>query len=371
MKVWLLIIFIPLLVFSVHRVAKYIDENPIRISKIVNIAQTPTIELSPLGLGEGTFSHPDTSTPITLTVVTSSKTPSPTLEKPTITPLPSITRITLTPSRTPTITNTSPPRIGSSIVSGVDNAVLYYVPSGDFMMGSNPNDDPYFWGAEAPAHSVYLDDYWVYATEVTNRMYANCVESGGCNLPKQTDSSTRSNYYGNPSFADYPVIHVTWYQARDYCKWAGGRLPTEAEWEKAARGDDRRLFPWGNQTPGSNNANICDKYCSNTAHRATTVDDGYADTSPVMSYLAGKSPYGIYDMAGNVWEWIADWHQVGYYASSPYENPTGPTGGDRKGMRGGSWFNGVDGVRTVVRSSRKPNDHLYSIGFRCVIDVTP
>ena len=237
-------------------------------------------------------------------------------------------------------------------------------------MGSEPDIDPYFWGAEAPQHKIYLKSFWIYQTEVTNAMYAACVDAGGCNLPKRTNSLTHDQYYGNPQFDDYPVIQVQWYQARNYCEWAGGRLPTEAEWEKAARGaEDARLFPWGDTPPTSDQANFCDRNCSNTAESDPSVNDGYADTAPVGSYPAGASPYGALDMSGNVWEWIADWHLVEYYGRSPYENPLGPPGGDRKGMRGGSWFNGPDGVRVVARASRKPNDHFDSVGFRCVIDV--
>ena len=312
----------------------------------------PQTTVVPLGLP--TIFLTGTSTSTAAATLTATQTPLP----PTSTP-------------TPTITLTPTTGLGSTSISERDGAIMIYIPAGEFTMGSDPGTDPYFWGAEAPTHTVYLDAYWLYQTEVTNAMYAMCVEEDGCNLPKQTNSSTGAEYYGNPQYADYPVIHVTWYQARDYCLWAGGRLPSEAEWEKGARGNDERLFPWGDQAPSSNAANICDSRCSNTAERATSVEDGYADTSPVGHYPAGVSPYGAYDMAGNVWEWVADWHQAGYYSKAPYENPTGPTGGDRKGMRGGSWFNGIDGVRVVARASRKPNDNFYSVGFRCVMDVKP
>jgi formylglycine-generating enzyme required for sulfatase activity len=259
--------------------------------------------------------------------------------------------------------------VGSTTNAPVDGAVIVYVPAGEFTMGSDPETDPFFWGAESPSHQVHLDAFWIYRTEVTNGMYAACVEARPCNLPKDTNSLSRANYYGDPQYENYPVISVTWYQARNYCQWAGGRLPSEAEWEKAARGTDGRLFPWGDQTPNAGQANFCDRRCSNAAERDSSVDDGYADTAPVGNYPSGASPYGALDMAGNVWEWVADWHQVGYYRNSPYENPPGPAGGDRRGFRGGSWFNGPDGVRTVARSSRKPGDSYYSIGFRCVVDV--
>ncbi len=302
------------------------------------------------------------SSPAATPVPADTEMPAPTfMPSPTYTATP---QPTITPS--PTANPTLAP--GATMVSPVDGMVMVYVPAGEFEMGSDPGNDPYFWGAEAPSHLVSVGGFWIYKTEVTNEMYQKCVDDGGCSSPKQVDSDTRSIYYGDPRYSNYPVIHVTWYQARDYCLWAGGRLPTEAEWEKAARGEDGRLFPWGNQAPSSKLANLCDRGCSNPDARLSNLDDGYADTSPVGNYPAGVSPYGAYDVAGNVWEWVADWYQTGYYASSPYENPQGPPSGERKGIRGGSWFNGMDGVRTVVRSSRKPDDHFYSIGFRCVMD---
>ena len=313
---------------------------------------------------------PDQATPLPLGLPTIFLTGT---NPPTATATPTATQTPLPPTATssPTITLTPTTGLGSTSISERDEASMVYVLAGEFIMGSDPGMDPYFWGAESPSHTVYVDAFWLYQTEVTNAMYAQCVEAGSCNLPKQTNTSTGADYYSNSSYADYPVIHVTWYQARDYCTWVGGRLPTEAEWEKAARGDDGRLFPWGNSYPSSSQANLCDQGCSNSGERVSALDDGYAETSPVGNYPAGASPYGALDMAGNVWEWVADWHQVGYYANSPYENPQGPAGGERKGMRGGSWFNGVDGVRAVARASRKPNDSFYSVGFRCVMDVGP
>ena len=218
-------------------------------------------------------------------------------------------------------------------------------------MGSDYRTDPYFWGAEGPPHTVYLDAFWIYRTEVTNAMYQRCVEVQACPIPAWNHSNTRSEYYENPTYDDYPVIYVSWVHATSYCKWAGGRLPTEAEWEKAARGTDGRIFPWGDTTPSSQQANF--------------RDSGNQDTVLVGTYPSAITPYGVLDMAGNVWEWTFDWFQSAYYDVSPHENPIGPATGSTRVMRGGSWHNSADGVRTVARASIKPEDTFNTLGFRC------
>ncbi|MDW8328325.1 MAG: SUMF1/EgtB/PvdO family nonheme iron enzyme, partial [Anaerolineales bacterium] len=289
--------------------------------------------------------------------------------------LPTATRtITPTPTPAPTATETQqsefvPATATDSPVrwNAVDGAALVYVPAGEFLMGSDASFDPYIWGAETPMRAVFVDAFWIYQTEVTNAQYAACVQAGACNRPREAASISRETYFGNPEFDTYPVVQVSWYQAEAYCRWAGASLPTEAQWEKAARGEDGRLFPWGNQFPDGSFANLCDESCTNFSMRVAGVNDGYSDTAPVASYPTGQSPYGALDMAGNVWEWVADWFDPGYYGSAPSINPAGPASGERKGMRGGSWFNGVDGVRTVVRSSRRPDDTLFALGFRCSV----
>ena len=251
----------------------------------------------------------------------------------------------------------------------IDDVELIFIPAGEFIMGRDPDPDPdLFWGAEAPAHKVYLDSYYIYRTEVTNAMYQVCVAEGACPKPGAIDSETRENYYDNSEFSNYPVIYVSWVGAVSYCQWANARLPTEAEWEKAARGDDGRYFPWGNTPLNGNLANFCDQNCPGR-EREIGLEDGYRDTAPVGSYSAGASPYGVLDMAGNVWEWASDFFDPGYYQSSPSENPLGPGSGSRRVIRGGSWFNPASGIRTVARASQKPDMALDTIGFRCVVDA--
>jgi formylglycine-generating enzyme required for sulfatase activity len=253
------------------------------------------------------------------------------------------------------------------VVNPVDEAELVFIPAGEFTMGSNESD-PYFWGAEAPQHVVILDEFWIYKTEVTNRMYALCQEAKSCPRPAQVHSVITDSYYGNPAYDNYPVIYVTYVDAVSYCSWAGGRLPTEAEWEKAARGTDRRLFPWGDDDPSGDLANICDRLCTQGAKREAAVDDGFPGPAPVGSFPAGVSPYGVLDMAGNVWEWVFDWFSPAYYNVSPMENPLGPAAGVTRGIRGGGWDTPNSGVRVVVRTSLTPTKSLNGLGFRCVID---
>ena len=189
---------------------------------------------------------------------------------------------------------------------------------------------------ELPAHTVALDGLWIDRTEVTNAKYRRCVEAGACDPPANSGSHTHGRYYDDSAYGDYPVVYVDWYQAVDYCAWAGGRLPTEAEWEYAARGSEGRMFPWGDAFDGTR-LNYCDAKCE-FGYADEMVDDGYADTAPVGRFPAGASWCGVQDLAGNVREWVADWY--GDYSPRRQVNPTGPSSGTGRVLRGGAWREG-------------------------------
>ena len=255
---------------------------------------------------------------------------------------------------------------------------MVLVPAGPFVMGSdagsalaecrNTSDaDNCTIGAfrdEEPVHTVTLDHFYIDMYEVTNARYAECVRSGECDSPSDLGSHTRERYFGDPRFDDYPVILVSWHDAQGYCRWRGARLPTEAEWEKAARGTDARLYPWGDAVDGDR-ANFCDRNCS-YEWAGVDYDDGYADTAPVGSYSDGVSPYGAQDMAGNVWEWVSDWYDADYYAGSPSTNPAGPRSGEYRVARGGAWFSKPSSVRVTHRMANVPTATYHLVGgFRC------
>ncbi len=226
--------------------------------------------------------------------------------------------------------------------SPVDGMTMVYVPEGMFIMGSDVSMD------EQPVHNVTLDAFWMDQTEVTNSMYAKCVQAGDCEAPKQSYSSSRSGYFGNSEFAQFPVIFVTWSMADAYCAWAGRRLPTEAEWEKAAAGTDTRIYPWGNNPPETTLLN----YHGNIG-----------DTTAVGTYPAGASPYGAYDMAGNVAEWVSS-----AFRNYPYNANDGRESSiDNQTVRGGAWEGLPLNVRTANRDQLGYYGAQNNLGFRCAL----
>jgi formylglycine-generating enzyme required for sulfatase activity len=247
---------------------------------------------------------------------------------------------------------------GATQFSPKDGMVMVYIPEGNFDMGCDKNNQGEFGcdGSNDMLHNVRLDGYWIDQTNVTNAMYAHCVDEGGCKTaPVYLSSKTQANYYDEPKYAGHPVINVTWDQALAYCTWAGRRLPTEAEWEKAARGDkDTRLFPWGNELPTCDIANF----------RSGTNCVG--DTTPSGNYPAGASPYGVLDMAGNVWDWVNDFYDAKYYVTSLEKvNPSGPETSNYKVIRGGCFVNHPYSLRVAFRGYREPYFPAWDVGIRC------
>jgi formylglycine-generating enzyme required for sulfatase activity len=274
--------------------------------------------------------------------------PQPTLS-PTLTIMPATETLADTP--TPSLTPTPTLGIGTSQVAAADGMLLLYVPEGPFTMGT---DEGY--SNEGPLHTVTLPAFWVDRTEVTNGMYALCVQAGACEPPIRKTSNLIDYYYGFDGYVDYPVVWISWQNAANYCAWAGRRLPTEAEWEKAARGTDGRSFPWGASMPDETLVNF---------------DYNLKDVSQVGAYPTGASPYGALDMAGNVQEWTADWYDEAYYAVSPEIDPTGPESGSHRVTRGGAFTSNDRAVQTTHRFLDLPEKPSFDIGFRCVVDALP
>jgi eukaryotic-like serine/threonine-protein kinase len=223
----------------------------------------------------------------------------------------------------------------------LDGAAAVYVPAGEFIMGS---DDPAANLDERPEHEVYLDAYWIYQTTVTNRQYRQCILDEVC-----------SGSLGRYPEDNFPAVNVTWFDAQDYCEWAGGSLPTEAQWEKAARGTDGRLFPWGNEMPTCEFANYKNCYGSKEI--------------PAGELSLGASPYGALQMVGNVWEWVWDWYDSEYYWASPEANPPGPAvvEDEFRVQRGGSFESNPMDLYVTIRSRSGPGKADYRKSFRCVI----
>lgn len=269
------------------------------------------------------------------------------------------------PTTTPTLTvgpNSDPSIctvVGQTRVSPTDDMTLVCVPAGEFWMGASETDAQAA-PDEKPRHRVTLDAFWVDRTEVTNTMFEKCVAAGACHertyspylwgvrLPNGTP------YYGESNYRDDPVIMLDGDEAQAYCQWAGRRLPTEAEWEKTARGTDERLYPWGAELD-----------CAHAIYLGCEKEQAPASA---ISHPLGISPYGALNMSGNLWEWVADWYDANYYSQSPAQNPTGPASGEFRTIRGGGWHDNPAQLRATNRSTGKPEHSTDGeIGFRCAL----
>jgi len=237
------------------------------------------------------------------------------------------------------IPHTQKPQPGATMVNPKDGAQMVYVPAGEFTMGAGK----YF--TDAPKHILNLSGYWIYKAPVTVTQYRAFCQATSHAMPPAPAWGWRG---------DHPVVFVTWVDAMEYAQWAGVSLPTEAQWEKAARGTDARTYPWGNEWDGSR--------CANVAWSTS----GMPATQPVGSYPQGASPYGALDMAGNVLQWCADWYDRNYYKTAPSNDPTGPSSGTVRVLRGSSWSNDIpDNFHTAYRDWDVPTDGFNYVGFRC------
>lgn len=263
---------------------------------------------------------------------------------------------------------------------------MVLVPAGEFVMGSPTGSDSF--SDEQPQRHVFLSAFWIDRREVTNAQYDQFVAATGHPPPKNLNPTATLWEQGHPLAGSerHPVVNVSWHDATAYCTWAGRRLPTEAEWEKAARGTDGRRYPWGNDW-NLKLANSASYWAGRTIEfkdgaewKAFWVDGegarisrarglkGEVLTLPAGSFPDGVSPYGLFDMAGNASEWVQDWYEPYYYLSAPQADPKGPSGVLLKAMRGGSWLKPAKSVRTSDRDYGYPDDHPSGTGFRCAKD---
>jgi formylglycine-generating enzyme required for sulfatase activity len=282
---------------------------------------------------------------------------------PVATAFPTPTAIALNPTEAP---SDEKPAAGTERVNATDGMSQIYIPEGTFWMGGLDSDREV---DESPEHQVTMHGYWIDKFEVTNAMYRACGQAGACGPTQYPKSKTRDSYVNNADYADFPVVYVTWQNAYDYCKWAGRRLPTEAEWEYAGRGTTFNTYPWGDEAPDSSRANY---------------EFQLGDTNRVGSYPAGASPFGVMDMAGNVAEWVNDFYDSKYYEKNVTINPAGPiarSGYFNRVVRGGSFGDAPRNIRVSQRSSVLGSDpsadkgsDAYKgefspyIGFRCASD---
>jgi formylglycine-generating enzyme required for sulfatase activity len=270
------------------------------------------------------------------------------------------TQVPATPTAiTPTATQTPPTEIlippedaslGDIWTRTIDGMAMIFIPAGEFLMGST-EENPCAHKDELHLHTVYLDNFWIDRTEVSSGQYKQCVEAGAC--PPPGDCGWGEATYGDDLKEDHPIVCVDWDEARTYCDWIGGKLPTEAQWEKAARGTDQRAYPWGEEFDQNK--------CNSKGGEINA-------TMPVGSYSPiGDSPYGLADMSGNVLEWVIDWYDIDYYPKSSSLNPSGPIKGERRSLRGGSFYTDLCNARTTYRYYDVPYGVSPGVGFRCVI----
>ena len=238
------------------------------------------------------------------------------------------------------------PQPGTTRISPIDKMELIYIPAGKVRLGAyikihRPG------GRAFSQPLINVKAFWISQTQVTNAMYARCVRAGACR--KAIRKAINPHYY-DPKFANHPVVYVTWSDAVRYCKFTQGRLPTEAEWEKAARGNENRVYPWDDRKDISRLANV--------ANRQKT-------TTPVGTYPAGASPFGVLDMGGNVREWVQDWFAPSYILQPPYDNPLGPASGKLRVLKGASWHDSEKSSIIEARFAHLPESAGNNRGFRC------
>ena len=314
---------------------------------------------------------------------------------PSATPVAPTTAPTPTLAPTPTATATLPPPTPTPLPAEVTvpGGSMLLVPGGFFQMGAAADDllaecqtfstacQRAWYTASEPAHTILLAPYYLDATEVTNAAFVDFLNAIGgetaicqgqsCLDPNESRIGWQDGAAVVADRPQHPVAGVTWYGATAYCAWRDARLPTEAEWEKAAAWDDNamaaRRYSWGDEFNGKQ-LNFCDAICD-APQANLSYNDGFAVTAPVGSYAGGRSATGHYDLAGNVWEWVADWFSPDYYATSPGADPTGPETGEQKVVRGGSWFDTAYFTLAAVRQSSPPDNADATLGFRCAADV--
>ncbi|MCC6905146.1 MAG: SUMF1/EgtB/PvdO family nonheme iron enzyme [Anaerolineae bacterium] len=281
-----------------------------------------------------------------------------------------------TPSAVPTFTpappTLAPPPTATPLPAHItqrEGVEMFLIPAGEFIQGSEGG-----FPDEAPVRTVYLDDFYLDRLEVSNAQYRECVGAEACQPPRRIDCCTEQpgayvawpDYFTDEAFNDYPVIFISWYDARDFCEWRGARLATEAEWEKASRGRDGRIYPWGNEPPTPDRLNF------------TWLPEEFTQrplytTAPVDSYPEGASPYGVLNLAGNVYEWVQDVYDRDYYVYAPDRNPPGPSeeDGTYRVTRGGSFFNQAFRNRSANRNNAfiPAESFHFDGGARCALDT--